>query len=239
MTEPTNILDAKIGAALDAGHIEEACLLAAQIPRPEHYLAAMRSVNEIIHRNMNRQPAQQMSTGSHRMSIEFAEKNATITKFETDKRVSDDETKEAMPIAEVDFDLNLPGDLLAIFSPTLRSLLFHKNGAVSHDLADQTHTAPDVRHPKIIYPLRWKEGMEGATVTIHQGLGGKSDLVLPEASIATFFITPNEGGTFSLSFTARAKLDQEKAFGRLAMLLKKDVTISLEPPEPAKNDADQ
>ncbi len=217
-----------IEAALDRGDVEAAAMLAAQLPKPQAYRDAMIRVNQIVSNGMR-----------GRRMIEFAEKNATITKFETDKRVSDDETKEAMPIAEVDFDLNLPGDLLAIFSPTLRALLFHKNGAVDHDLHDQVHAAPDVRHPKILYPLRWKEGMEGATVTIHQGLGGKSDLVLPEASIATFFITPNEGGTFSLSFTARAKLDQEKAFGRLAMLLKKDVTISLEPPEPMKNDDDQ
>ena len=159
--------------------------------------------------------------------IEFQEKTAKIIGFETDKRVSDDVTKEATPIAEVTFELNLAGDLLAIFSPTLRSLLFEKSGAVQHDLASQTHDAPDVRHPKILPPYRWRENMEGATVTIHQGLGGKSDLVMTEADIATFFITPNEGGTFSLTFEARAKVDQEKVFGRLAMLLKKEVSISL------------
>lgn len=164
--------------------------------------------------------------------IEFAEKSARITKFETDKRVSDDITKKAIPIAEVDFELNLPGELLAIFSPTMRSLLFHKNGAVQHDLASQAHDAPDLRHPKILPPYRWKENMEGATLTIHHGLGGTSDLVMPEADIATFAITPNEGGTFLLAFQARAKMEEESAFGRLAMMLKTDVTISLEAAKP-------
>lgn len=57
MTEPTNILDAKIGAALDAGHIEEACLLAAQIPRPEHYLKAMIRIRKIIEEGMKGAPS--------------------------------------------------------------------------------------------------------------------------------------------------------------------------------------
>jgi hypothetical protein len=222
MTNLVSMIDARIIAKLEAGDIEGAAMLAAKQADPRAHLAAMRIVNEYMHK----------PPGAKRMTIEFSEKTATVVKFETDKRVSDDPTKEALPIAEVDFELNLSGDLLAIFAPTMRALLFHKNGAVQHDLASQTHEAPDVRHPKILPPYRWRENMEGATLTIHQGLGGKSDLVLSDASIATFFITPNEGGTFLLGFQARAKVEQERYFGRLAMLLKKDVTISLEAPKP-------
>lgn len=164
------------------------------------------------------------------MPLELTERPARITKFETDKRAADNPEENAPAIAEVGFELNLPSELLVGLHPNLRSLLFHKNGAVQHDLASQTHDAPDVRFPSLLYPLKFKESWEGATVTIHKGLGGKSDLVLDEADITTFLVTPKEGGTCILEFMSRSKPGNDAAFGRLAAMLKTEVSISLAPP---------
>lgn len=221
-------LDEQIGAAIDRGDIEAAAMLAAKLEKPQAYLSAMREINRIVQKGM-------------RMEAMFSleEKQALITHYEADKRASDDPEKDAPAIAVVSFILTLPSELLAGFAPTLRNSLFHMNGAIDHDLANQTHPAPDVRFPDWIYPIRIKKSWEGAEVTIHKGLGGKSDLVLSDAAISTFHVTPKSGGVFILEFTARSKPDSSNVFGKLADMLKTNVTISLEPPEPAKNDADQ
>lgn len=220
------IIDARIARMLDDGDVEGAALLAAKIASPIAHLKVMEAINEYV-----RKPKPKGRT-----MLELSEQAATITKFDTDKRASDDPTKPAPAIAEVTFLVNMTSDVLAHFSPTLRSLLFCKNGAVQHDIASQAHDAPDVRHPKILAPYKWREDMEGAEVTIHKGLGGKSDLVLPEASIGTFAIEPHDGGMVSITFEVRSKPENPIAFGRLAEMLKTDVSISLAPPKPPAAD---
>lgn len=170
-----------------------------------------------------------------REMFSLEEKPARITKYECDRRVSDDPTKIQPTIAEVTFALTLESDLLAGFDPTMRACLFHKSGAVTPDLANVVQDAPDVRFPSILYPLKLKEQWEGATVIIHKGLGGKSDLVLAESGISTFEVTPKNGGVFVLEFTSRSKPDNDAVFGRLASMLKTDVTISLVPPAPPQD----
>lgn len=217
----------EIAECIARGLFAEACTRAAALQSPTEHRDAMIAINR----------AMRAQTGVAPMLQKFSleERPARITDYECDKRVSDDPTADAPAIAVVSFLLNLPSELLAGFDPTLRACLFHKSGAITHDLADREHDAPDVRFPSVIYPLKLKESWEGATVTIHKGLGGKSDLVLNDAAITTFAVTPKNGGTFILEFTSRSKPEQSMAFGKLADMLKTDVTISLAPPAPPQD----
>lgn len=219
------MIDPDIAAALARHDFAAACELASKLPHPRDHRDAMIAINRAKRDHDERkQPVRPM------FSLE--EKPAKITKYECDRRVSDDPTKVQPTIAEVTFELSLPSELLAGFDPTLRNCLFHKSGAVTHDLVNEQNDAPDVRFPSVLYPLKFKEQWEGAVVTIHKGLGGKSDLVLDEAAISTFEITPKNGGIFILEFTSRSKPEQDSVFGRLASMLKTEVTISLTPPAP-------
>lgn len=216
--------DAQIEEALDRGDFDAAGRLAASVANP----AAFRKAKNIV---------LQQRTGTMNQ-IEYTEHTAKLTKIEADMRVAGVDNPE--PTIEVDVELNMPSELLPMFDPTLRSMLFHKNGAVQHDLASQTHDAPDVRYPKMKFPLVWESRIEGATFTVHKGLGGVSDLVLGEASIKNFRLTPMEGGTVAVAFNVRAKPAAESAFGRLATMLKSDVSISLElQDEGGDNDGDE
>lgn len=212
--------------ALAGRHFRVACALAAKLPDPREHRDAMIEINRFINATLERE------SRDMRPMFSLEEKPARITKYECDRRVSDDPTKVQPTIAEVTFELSLPSELLAGFDPTLRNCLFHKSGAVTHDLVNEQNDAPDVRFPSVLYPLKFKEQWEGAVVTIHKGLGGKSDLVLDEAAISTFEITPKNGGIFLLEFTSRSKPEQDSVFGRLASMLKTEVTISLTPPAP-------
>ena len=204
--------------------------LAAELPDPRDHRDAMIALNRAWTSAHNK------GTAAMRQQFSLEEKPAKIVKYECDRRVSDDPTKIQPTIAEVTFALTLPNEHLLGFDPALRLCLFHKSGAVTHDLVNTLQDAPDVRFKSVLYPLKLKEQWEGATVTIHNGLGGKSDLVLGESSISTFEITPKDGGVFLLEFTSRSKPESDSVFGRLASMLKTDVTISLAPPAPPTED---
>lgn len=214
-----------VTAAIARGDFALAGKLAAALPDPRAHVAAMIALNRAM-----------KGTCPVRQMFSLEEKPAKIVKYECDRRVSDDPTKIQPTIAEVTFALTLESSLLAGFDPTMRQCLFHKSGAVTHDLVNAQQDAPNVRFPSMLYPLKMKEQWEGATVVIHKGLGGKSDLILGESSISTFEITPKEGGVFVLEFTSRSKPDTDAVFGRLASMLKTDVTISLAPPTPAEDE---
>jgi len=159
------------------------------------------------------------------MPIEFTEQAAKLTATETDKKVVGVQNPD--PIAQLDIEMNVESAQLAMFSPTLRSMLFHLSGAVQHDLADQAHDAPDVRFPELKYPLKWEHKMEDAIFTIHRGLGGKSDLVFDKAVVKHFGLTPKQGGTVAIHFRVRSTTPNKAAFGALADLLKTDIAFSL------------
>lgn len=205
------------------GDFDGACDVAARCPDARVHRDLMIEFNSAMRAQRKGLP----------MKLDFSlkEKQALISHYEADKRVSDDPTKDAPAIAVVSFLLTLPADLLAGFDPTLRNALFHKSGAITHDLANVTQDAPDVRFTDWLYPIKIKKSWEGAVVTIHKGLGGKSDLVLSDAAISTFHVTPKSGGVFILEFTARSKPDSSTVFGKLADMLKTNVTISLEAPQ--------
>lgn len=156
-------------------------------------------------------------------------KEALLTHYECDKRASDNEEEDQPAIAVCTFLLTLPSEYLAGFSPTMRSALFCKDGAVTHDLANVTQDAPDVRFKDWLYPIKVKKSWEGAEVRIQNGL---ADITLADAAISTFLVTPKQGSVFILEFTARSKQEDTSVFGQLAEMLKTNVTISLDPPAP-------
>lgn len=228
MPIPTALLD-----DIARGDFDAACAKAVALPDPRDHRDAMIAINRA-------RSAQPKRTTMQPPRFSLDEKKATVTDYFCDKRVSDKPDEVAPAIAVVSFKLNLAAeDALPGFSPTLRNMLFHKSGAVTHDLAAQVNDAPDVRFPNFMYPLKWKapDDYEGATVTIHKGIGGKSDLVLEDCAVSTFEITPKQGGQVIVEFTARSPQEKgSKAFTLLPDMLKTEVSISFEPPEESDED---
>lgn len=140
---------------------------------------------------------------------------------------------DKLPAADLKFSINVPSESLASFAPELRSLLYCKNGN-GGDLANQSHDAPNLRFPRL-GPLAWGGDIIGAELTVHHGLGGKSDLVLGEAKVNRFVIEPQEGGTVLVHFRVQAHPD-EKAVGKLYGMIQRDVEISLDGPDFSDDD---
>lgn len=138
--------------------------------------------------------------------------------------------EDPKPAADLRFSLNMASANLAMLDPTLRSFLFHKSSEASNDLADQGSDAPDLRFPKLVGPLEWNLEMVGATLTIHHGIGGRSDLVLQGVDVNKFTLDPQQGGTVIVGFRVHGH-PSEQQNGKLSYMISKDVEISLEPPE--------
>ena len=135
---------------------------------------------------------------------------------------------ERVPAATLKFEVHTASDVLAYFHPTLRALLYWKNAAEQSDLADAAHDAPNLRFPELGMPLAWGGEMVGASLILHNALGGASDIVLT-SNVDDYKITTQEGGTVIVAFRCACHPDQDES-GKLAMLVQTDVEISLAPP---------
>lgn len=143
------------------------------------------------------------------------------------------------PAADLKFSLNMASaDVLPMFDATLRAFLFCRHGQVQHDLADESADIPDLKFPKLTLPLKWDLQFDAKELRVHFGTGGKSDIIFPNAKVSDFQISPQQGGTVIVSFKARVHPD-EKQFGKIAMLMGSDVTISLEPADAEKDEGDE
>lgn len=223
MRNVTRIEDARIIAALDAGDVETAALLAAQLPKPAAYLWAMQEVNRIVSANLK----------GKRMMIELAEQSATLTKYNPRPELHG---QDPTPAADIKFMFNAAnGDILPMLDPVLRGFLFHKNGAISHDLANATHDAPNLRFPKLQGPFEWLSIHDEAELTLHRGIGGKSDLKLPVKLRKPILIAPQEGGTCIVTMQVQCHPDEKQA-GALYMLMGKPITVSFDPGEESDDD---
>jgi hypothetical protein len=115
-------------------------------------------------------------------------------------------------------------------------LLFHP------DLRRSLYFAPDTKQRAVegvdpvmsrLFPnlaaLKWKDEAAPMKLTIHHGLGGKSDLVLNDCSVDKFSIEALEGGTVDITLRVQAVCEDEKILGKLALLLHRDMPVTLTP----------
>ena len=165
------------------------------------------------------------------LSISFTEKKALLCNVNPRSEVHGAERE---PAADLKIRVDCENHLLAEFAPSLRSFLYFKDEAADkdgrNDLADQANDAPNLRFPALEAPLRWSEEMQNATLTVHHGIGGKSDLVLKDVKVNAFSIEPREGGTVSLTFRVQCHPD-ERTLGKLAVQVQNEIDITLAPAE--------
>ncbi len=159
--------------------------------------------------------------------LEFTNQQAKLASFNSRGEHHGQEIKAA---ADLKFETNCTADILAELHPTLRHFLFCKNDGDDADLADQAHDAPNLRFAKLKYPLAWELETIGQCLTIHFGLGGKSDIVIDDCKVNAIQIAPQEGGTVIVSFRVQG-YPTEKDAGKLFGLVQHDVAITLDAPD--------
>jgi hypothetical protein len=126
-----------------------------------------------------------------------------------------------VPAATLKITCPMSADILAFFAPTLRNFLF----TTEKDLAGEVER---VRDDHIEYPMCRDEEMVGATVSVEYGVG--DPMRFEDVVVNEFRMTPMDGGTVVLGFKVNCR-PSEQQIGKLYILQKKGVTLTLEPPE--------
>lgn len=141
------------------------------------------------------------------------------------------------PAADLNVSAQFHKSALDDLLPGLAAMLYAPVAADSADLADQGAEDQNValRMPLLGYPMDWNLVLENWTLTIDYGLGDKSNLVLPEARLHKFKITPQFGGTFLATWQISVHPDEKQA-GWLYDHQAQDIVITLSKPEEAQGD---
>jgi hypothetical protein len=165
------------------------------------------------------------------MKLELSERKAKITAVTPNCELHGESPK---PVCYIRFATDLTGDDLAMFHPTLRSMLFEKSS--TPDLADQGSDAPTaLRFPFLKTPIHWEQELVGAACVLHYGATEKSHINLPGCIVSKFSLDPKNGGTITLCGTIASHPD-EKQMGRLGMMVGTEIPLTITPPEPEAED---
>jgi hypothetical protein len=243
------MIEDAVADALDRGDTEEAARLAAGHPDPAKHRDLMVQINEHEANAANPVTLDVVADGVGVLAVtdEASGKRSRLSydaddalrmfaldarpsqlvsfNARTEKHGSDD----GVPAADLRFKVNLPSDALDVFHPQLRMMFFHQLGnAADNDLADRMHEAPNLRVPALEGPFKWGKRYAGYSAKLHLGLGD-ADVVLDDCQLNKISFAPQEGGTCIFEFRLQLHPD-ERAAGKLAMLIGSQVDLSLTPP---------
>lgn len=146
------------------------------------------------------------------------------------------------PGAKLTVEMSLPNSCLSMFDGFLKSMLFAKAaGADSSSKAKQgtlegVEAVSDMPALSGIGlkcgSLRWWHDLAGYNLLVDLGIGRKqSNLEIEGCSISGWKLTPKEGGTVIVKANIESADVSESAFGKLAKLKSREISITLTPPE--------
>jgi hypothetical protein len=130
-------------------------------------------------------------------------------------------------------EATVPNKHLMNFAPGLRDALYRMADQSNDDgdlLADPEQPTV-LRFPKMS-PFDWEWEGTGYTAVVDYGLGGESDIVLGDAEVGSFSITPMEGGSVVVKCNISAHPEEEHV-GKLCAKQKQNIDLTLTPPPPA------
>lgn len=144
---------------------------------------------------------------------------------------------DRVPAATLTVSYKAPNDVLSEFSPDLKASLYRRPHPGEGDIADNSdtrledpHYLPRLKFPDMSNKIAITRQIVGAIVTLHYGVGGKSDLVLDDCKVDDFVFDPQDGGTVDVSLKVDCHPSKDQA-GTLHTMQDQEVTISIAPPE--------
>ena len=137
-------------------------------------------------------------------------------------------------VGAVDLKLvcTMNNDALNMFDPELLSFLFKAKPAEEHDLVDAVddeERLTDIRFHALPKTLAWDYKGAGYRLVIESGITGDRDIILINVGLKKFKITPSQGGSVEIEFTASANPNGDEV-ALLYELQQEYVDVTLEPP---------
>lgn len=144
---------------------------------------------------------------------------------------------ERVPAATLQLIYRSSNDVLSEFNSDLKASLYRRPHNDEGDMADQADTRlddpgylPCLKYPNMKNKVSLADKLVGATVTVHHGIGGQSDLVLGDCTVDKFQFDPQEGGTVVVSLNVACMPSNGQA-GELHGKQDQDVVITITPPD--------
>lgn len=164
------------------------------------------------------------------MTIQFKDPtNVYLRNFNTRMEKHGDDDVPAMDLA-----LSITGgnELLDMLHSDARRLLFKPLTERAGELALPTDDLPSIRMPSLVMPMAFDNEQAGMTLRIAYGATGKADMVIADVKLSKVKVESLiEGGSVELRFTLSSTDVNEKVLGKLPLLQKHELSITLMPAE--------
>jgi hypothetical protein len=154
------------------------------------------------------------------ITFKLAEREVRLAHYNARKETHGDADIDA---ADLKFEVDMAMTEMEMFHPALQSALYDQTKA---DVAGASTT---LLFPRL-KPLAWEDAVAGGRVVVHHGLNGAGDMVLSNAVVDKFTITPREGGSVGLTFRVQFHPDEAQAGKLSTTFLGGTVRLSVEPP---------
>lgn len=164
------------------------------------------------------------------MTIQFKDPtNVYLRNFNTRMEKHGDDDVPAMDLA-----LSITGgnELLDMLHSDARRLLFKPLTERAGELPLPTDDLPSIRMPGLVMPMAFDNEQAGMTLRIAYGATGKADMVVADVKLSKVKVESLiEGGSVELRFTLSSTDVNEKVLGKLPLLQKHELSITLMPAE--------
>ena len=140
--------------------------------------------------------------------------------------------EDPVPACYIDMTMETGAEVLDLFAKGLRSALYARPNPKQQPLEGvEESTGPKLKFDGVLQPLKLKHECHGYTARIVWGdLAGSVKVNLGDATVKKFRAEPKNGGSCFLSFQVQAHPTKED-YGELAMLQRREVKLTLEPPK--------
>lgn len=164
------------------------------------------------------------------MTIQFKEPTTVkLRNFNTRMEVHGETDVAAMDLA-----LAITGgnELLDMIHSDARRLLFKPLSERPGELPLPTDDLPSIRMPQLAMPMAFDLEQVGMTLRIAYGATGKADMVVADVKLSKVKVEALiEGGSVEVRFTLSSTDVSEKVLGKLPLLQKHELSITLMPAE--------
>ncbi|WP_019652226.1 hypothetical protein [Variovorax atrisoli] len=143
---------------------------------------------------------------------------------------------DSNPGVKLGFSAEMPNGALSMLDGFLLGMLYTKQAA-EQEQQGLDGVEPITDRPNLtkigqrIGRFSWGGEQTGCELTFDFGLGGKSDITLPDVKVDNLHITPKEGGTTTWTWTCEINDVGEAVFGKLATFKSRDVQLLLALPK--------
>lgn len=158
------------------------------------------------------------------MSFERSRELMELVHLNIRREVHGDERVNGIDIR---FRVDLTNDVLAEFSPTLKTTLYAREETPQGDFDPDSVPYTVVKNPQM-GTIKWDAKYDCARAVVHHGIDGRNDIAFALAKVNKFSILPKNGGTLTCEFRVQVSDPDDMDIARLIAVNGQQVYVTIE-----------